>query len=250
MGVRTTQSLRSGRTEEAPALQGSGLALAGAVLYLLEWVAIVAAQPPGPYGNGTSAATVYRDYAAHAGGAGFAAAWFATCLVGRVLFVAGVRASVPRTRLTRPLFDLALAAMTVSVVLEVAAYAMVAGTARLAADGAARGTVVALDQVAFWVDLVIFAPAGLSIATCAVAMRLSRAYPPWQWALGAVAGVAGVLGTLAMTTASRPPSGLGSVLETVAALGMWVFMISVGITLLRHRREPEQSPAPAPTAVA
>jgi hypothetical protein len=223
-------------------LEGNWLALGGAILYFLEWVAIIGASPPGPFGSGTASSEVMRSYATHAGGAAIAEAWFAIVLIGRVLFIIGVRASVPRSRRTSPWFDLAVAAMAVSVALEVASYGVVAGTARMAANGAAQTTVMTLDNVAFWIDLVIFAPAGVSMVACSLAMRASRAYAAWTWWLGLVAGVAAMLAVLASATGDAPPTGLGSGLESVGALGMWVFMLVVGIKVLR-------APAPAHESV-
>src|SRR3990170_2461875 len=99
---------------------GNRLALFGAVFYLTEWVAILAASPPGPFGPGTAGLEVVSTYADHAVGASFAAAWFAVVLLGRVVFLAGVKAAVPPAQ--RILLDVAMAAMTVSVVMEVVGY--------------------------------------------------------------------------------------------------------------------------------
>src|SRR2546429_7217317 len=112
--------------ERDDALVGNRFALAGAVLYLLEWVAIIAAAPPGPYGRATAASTILRNYAGHAGAAAISAAWFAVVLVGRILYVAGVKASLRKQPRQLPLLDLALGAMAVSVVLEIVAYGIVA----------------------------------------------------------------------------------------------------------------------------
>jgi hypothetical protein len=60
-------------------LIGNRLVLAGAVLYLLEWVAIIAASPPGPVAPGTSTAELVDTNAENAGGAAVSAAWSAIC---------------------------------------------------------------------------------------------------------------------------------------------------------------------------
>jgi len=214
---------------------GNRLALAGAVLYLLEWVAIIGAAPPGPFGPGTSHHSIYSSYATHAGGASFAAAWFAVVLVGRILFVAGVKASLRDRPRERPLLDLALGAMAVSVVLEIVAFAVVAGDARLAAGGAATGLVVGLDSAAFWVDLLIWGPVGVSVLATGVAMLRSGLFASWLSWLGALAGAAGIIACLvAGATVDASGSGAADAATSLPALAMWVWMVVTGVVLWRR----------------
>ncbi len=217
---------------------GTRLALAGAVLYLLEWVAIVAAAPPGPLGPGTAAATITSDYAGHAGAAAVSAAWFAVVLVGRVLFVAGVKASLRDHPQQRPLLDLALGAMAISVVLEIAAYGIVAAAARLAADGGDPDLVAALDGGAFWLVLLIWGPIGISVLATGLAMLRSQLFAAWLSWLGMVAGAAGVVGCLVAgaTTDESGSAAAAPAVTTVAALGMWVWMLATGVVLFRQSR--------------
>jgi hypothetical protein len=221
-------------TKQPTALSGNPWAIVGAVLYLLEWVAIVAAAPPGPIGPGTAANKLASDYASHAGGAAVAAAWFAVVLVGRVLFVAAVKASLRSRPRERPLLDLALGAMAISVVLEVATYAVVAATARLAADGASRDLLVGLDGAAFWLNLFLWGPVGVSVLACGLAMLRSRLYPAWLSWLGVVAGAAGIIACMiAGATTDSSGAGAADAVTSVPAIGMWVWMIATGVVLLR-----------------
>jgi hypothetical protein len=214
---------------------GNRLALAGVVLYLLEWVAIIGSAPPGPFGPGTSHHSIYSDYASHAGRATLAAAWFAVVLVGRILFVSGVKASLRDRPRAGPLLDLALGAMAVSVVLEVVAYAVVAGTARLAASGAGTGLVVGLDSAAFWVDLLIWGPVGVSVLATGVAMLRSGLFASWLSWLGIVAGVAGIVGCLvAGATVDASGSGAADAATSLPALAIWVWMVATGVVLWRR----------------
>jgi hypothetical protein len=216
-------------------LDGNRLALIGAVLYLLEWVAIIAAAPPGPFGPGTTSHKIVSEYVAHAGGAAFAAGWFAVVLVGRVLFIAGLKSSLRGWRRELPLLDFALGAMAISVVLEIAAYAIVAATARLAAAGAASSTLVALDGTSYWIDLFIFGPAGLAAVAGALAMYRSRAFPAWVTWVGLVAGTAGIVACLvAGATTHTSTSGAADALSSVAAVGLWIWMLGVGVLLWRR----------------
>jgi hypothetical protein len=225
---------------------GNRLALTGAVLYLLEWIAIIAAAPPGPFGPGTDAQRLVHDYTTHARGAAFAAGWFAVVLAGRVLFIAGVKASLRRWPRERPLLDLALGAMAISVALEVATYAIVAGTARAAADGVASATVVALDGLAFWLNVLIFGPLGLAVLAAAIAMVRSRAFPSWIAWVGVVAGVAGMAAALVTgATTTDSASGATGPFTGVAAVGMWVWMIATGVVLWRRPGVPAHTVLPA-----
>jgi hypothetical protein len=218
--------------ERAPI--GNRLALIGAVLYLLEWVAIIGASPPGPLGPGTGTRALVAAYSHHAGAAAVSAGWFAVCLIGRVLYMAGLKASLRARPRELPLMDVAVAAMAISVTLEVAAYAVVAGAARLAAAGADRGLVVALDATAFWLDLLIFGPAGVSLLAAGLAMLRSRLFPSWLSAIALVAGAAGTIGcVLSAGTAGGSASGLADALGTVAALGLWIWMLVTGVLLWR-----------------
>jgi hypothetical protein len=214
---------------------GNRLALVGAVLYLLEWVAIVAASPPDPPGPGSSAADAVRAYSGHAGGAALSAGWFAVCLVGRVIYLAGVKASLRDRPRELPLMDVAVAAMAISVALEVASYGVVAGAARLAADGADPGLVVALDGVGFWLGIMIFGPIGVSLLAAGWAMLRSRLFPQWLCWIALLAGVAGVVGSvLSAATAGNSAEGLADAVTSVAAVGMWIWMLVTGVRLWRE----------------
>lgn len=225
------------RSDQAHVLVGNWWALVGTVLYLSEWVVIVAAPPPGPFGPAHPASSVMSDYAQHAGAATFSAAWFSVVLVGRVLFVAGLKASLRGRPTTRPLLDLALGAMAISVVMEIVGYGIAAGTARYTADGGSVGVVgvvAGLDSAAFWLILLIFGPIGVSVFACGLAMLGSGLFPAWLPWLALTAGLAGIVGGL-MAGASTDGTGLSEPVTTIAALGMWVWMIGTSVVLVRRR---------------
>jgi hypothetical protein len=71
-------------------LVGTRLALSGAVLYLLEWVAIIGIRAEGPFDLGTPTGQVVPGYTGHADALAVMAGWFSIVLIGRVLFVIGV----------------------------------------------------------------------------------------------------------------------------------------------------------------
>jgi hypothetical protein len=225
-------------TRRPDGLVGNRLALVGVGLYLLEWVAIVAFAPPGPIGPGTSAARIEASYAGHAGPAGFAAAWFGVVLVGRILFVAAVKASLRGSPREQPLLELALGAMAVSVVLEIASYGMVAAAARFATDRTGESVVVGLDGAAYWVDLLIWGPIGVSTLAAGLAMLRSRVFSLWLCWLAVGAGGVGVLGCLLSgASAGQSWAGVADAVTGLASLGLWVWMLATGGVLFRRAKD-------------
>jgi hypothetical protein len=223
------------RADAPSGLRGTRWALTGAVLYLLEWVAIFAASPPGPLGPGTPDDELFDAYAANAGAGALSAAWFAVCLTGRVLYLVGLRWSMSAAARERPLLDFAVAAMSISVTLEVAAYAVAAGAGWVAEDGGDPSLVVAMDRAGFWLNLCLFGPIGVSVLAAGWAMLRSRLFPTWLCVVAVVAGSCGVVGCLlTATTAGGSGEGVADGLTSIAAIGMWVWMIVTGVLLWRR----------------
>ena len=136
--------------------------------------------------------------------------------------------------------------MAVSVILEIAAFAIASGGAYAAAGGAGQSTIVGIDAVANFVDLIIAAPFGVSVVAASFAMVRSRLFPAWLSWLGVAAGLVacvygvivgpafaagGTCGAALCTTGSVLP-GLAQALS-VTLLAGWVWMIATGIVLFR-----------------
>ena len=104
-------------TAERPQLVGNRLALAGVAMYFLEWVGIAAFNFGNvPASQGTKAAEVLAQYAKHGPGIELLAGWLSLVLLGRILFVAGIRKSFRRSGADTLLADFAVLAMAVSVI--------------------------------------------------------------------------------------------------------------------------------------
>jgi len=74
------------------ALTGNRLTLAGAIIYLLEWVGIIGFNTGNvPAAQGAKAADVVAQYMQHGTGVELLAGWLSLVLLGRILFVAGIR---------------------------------------------------------------------------------------------------------------------------------------------------------------
>jgi hypothetical protein len=223
------------RASRTSALVGNKLALAGTILYLLEWVAIafIPDLPTDKLGEGQAA--IVDAYSSHAGRTGFAAGWFAFVLLGRVVFVAGARSSLRGSSRALPLADVALAAMTLSVAFEVAATALSAAGAWLAHAHAAPSAIVALDALNSMLLYPVYVVIGVSVLACSVSMLLSGLFRNWLPWLGVVAGVLLVAG--GMTAAATAGSG-GNLHDATAGGGLgvpvfWIWMISTSVVLFR-----------------
>jgi hypothetical protein len=224
---------------ERPTLVGNRLVLVGSVLYLLEWVAIVAASVDVPLGATSKAPELVSAYAGHADALGWAAGWFSVVLLGRILIMTGLRSALAASGRPQPLMDLAVAAMVVSVVLEIATYAVVAGVSWSVGRGGSTGAVRALDSVAFTLNDMIYGPLGVSLLCAGAAMWVSGLFGRVLPSLALVGGAMGTLLGLAFVspTFAGVATGLG-----FAALLLWIWMIWTGVVLWRARPAPARHP--------
>lgn len=220
-----------------PQLAGNRLTLVGAIVYLLEWVAIVATPVQAPSLGGTKPDTIVAMYSGHATGLAFSAVWFSLVLLGRIIFSAGLRDSFRRSGAETLLVDIALAAMAASVILEIAGYSLVAGAARLANTGGSQAAVIALDSAAGWLGRMLGAPLGVAIALSGLAMLRASLFPRWIAWLGLASGVVVVVYGLAGALALSGAGSAFAVIERVAAtgvLGFWVWMLATGVVSFRR----------------
>lgn len=218
------------------ALIGTRLALVGTILYFLEWVAIPLAPSLPTDRLGDNPAEIFAAYLDRPGMTAFLAGWLALVLPGRILFTVALRKSLPATPALRPLSDLAVGVMTVSVAVEVILYALVAGAAWAAQTGGTTGAVVALDSSASMLNEIVFATVGLSMTAASVAMVRAGLFAPWLRWLGVVAGglatIGGVVGGAALG-ADGSGHDIGALLTGVPLLGFWVWMIVTSVVLFR-----------------
>src|SRR6267378_518998 len=182
-------------------LVGNRWALAGAIMYQLEWVAIVGvlaavtgihgAGPGGaagvqiPTATGTKPADIFSGYtAANAAATALSAGWYGLVLPGRILLIAGIRQALRRSWGDSALADLAVAAMALSVLMEIASYWVAAGVGQAATSGADQSAVVTGHAIASMLNVGLFSPLGLSILAISVVMWQSRVFPWWLCLLG------------------------------------------------------------------
>lgn len=217
-------------------LVGNRLALIGALVYLLEWVAIFAVGESGPTLPGTSTAETVQIYSDNAGGQALMAGWFSLVLLGRVALAVGIRDALRRSPRQLPFADLAVGAMVVSVVLEISAFAVAGAAGYLADQGGDPTAIIALDAAGGWLFLLIYAPIGVFLAAMSWAVLRSGLFPAWMGWLGLAAGALGMVGGVL----GGPAYGTGGFMDvtegltSAAAVGFWVWMIAVGIRLYRR----------------
>ena len=217
-------------------LVGNRLALAGAVLFLLEWAAIVflAELPTDRLGDG--GAEIAAAYEGEAAGTALAAGWFSFVLLGRVLFVAAVRRSFHDSGRRSTLLDFALGAMIVSVAVEILALSLPAAAGWIADNGGDQSAIVALDAAGSIAFLMVFAPIGVAVGSIALAMLATRLFRAWVGWLGFVAGVLLIVGGVLAARALGDDGDfkeLGGTPSAIGAVGFWVWMLVSGVLLWR-----------------
>jgi hypothetical protein len=221
---------------DRPAITGNRLVLAGAVLYLLEWVAIIPAGDSGPSDPGLSSDKVLGLYTAHPTAVAFLATWISVVLIGRVLIVLGIRAALRSVGADDTIILFAAAAMTVSVVLEVVSESAVAAAGLLASRSADPALVRAFDTLAGVSWAMVFGPLGLAVALSAWTMLRSRAFPFWMCIIGLAGG-----GLMLLSGVFAGPgylhAGAARSISTFGQVGaplFWIWMLATGIFLLRR----------------
>lgn len=225
-------------------LSGNRLVLSGAVLYLLEWVAIIAGGVGVPLGAAASTHDLTAAYFGHAEALGWAAGWFCVAELGRVILMVGLRAALAAPGRDNTLMDVAVVAMAVSVALEVVVYAVAAGAAWALDRGGSLATTRALDAVAFVTNQTIYGPVGVSVLCAAVAMWRSGWFAKPLSALGIVAGVAFTALSLVLV---GPRFTSAADVASAAALPMWIWMVWTGVVVWRARRGPRDLQNVAPS---
>jgi hypothetical protein len=217
-------------------LIGNRWVLVGGVVYLLEWVAIIWVGVLGvgeTVTRGSSLGDMRDSYANHQDALTTMAGWFAVVLLFRVLLFIGLRQALADSGYRHPLMDFAVAAAAVSVTLEIASYGLGASAAWLAEDGEEKA-MVALDQAAAGVNLMLAGGLGVAIVCAAYCMWRSRLFPSVLNAIGLVAGLAIVGAQLTVAPSMQTVHDILSIFPLL----FWVWMLWAGV--LCWRRTPRR----------
>ena len=213
-------------------LVGNRWVLVGAIVYLLEWVAIIWVGVLGvgeTVIRGGSLDDVRNAYDGHQDALTTMAGWFAVVLLRRVLVFIGLRQSMADSGHRHLLMDFAVAAAALSVTLEVASYGMAAAAGGVLESGDEAG-MLAIDQAAAGLNLMIGGGVGLAILSSAYVMWRSGLFPMVLNVVGVVSGVALVGAQLTVA-----PS-LQSVFDIlfIFPIVFWVWMLWTGVFLWRR----------------
>jgi hypothetical protein len=216
-------------------LVGNRIALVGTIMYFLEWVLIVSipSVPTDKLGRDPAAIVAAYD---HPKAIGVAAGWFSVVLFGRVVFTIGLRDAFQGLRRERLFANVAVAAMGLSVAIEVISFGITAAAAWLADTGSNQSAVVALDAASEVVFELVFGPIGVSVLAGSIAMLLSRLFPRWLAWVGLLGGsllvVGGILdvGGLGASGTFHDVAGAFSSLPVPL---VWIWMIGTSVVLFR-----------------
>lgn len=211
-------------------LVGNRLVLIGAVVYLLEWLPIIAAHATSPLGATSTPAEVASTYTGSTDAYAFAAGWFSVVMLGRILLMIGLREALADSGRPQRLMSLAIAAMAVSVVVEITALAIVSGAAQSMDNGGSLETIRSIDAIAYGLYTMIFGPLGVAVLCAGLAMRSSGLFHrvlPW---LAVVSGAVLALGAAALEAPSL--SAFAAPLQLAVPL-FWIWMIWTGVVCWR-----------------
>jgi len=181
-------------------LVGGRLALVGALLYVSEWLVIPFSVDLPTDDLGDDASVIAAAYAGHGTELAFLAGWLSFALLGRIVFVAALRSAFRDSPRETTLVDIAVAAMAVSVAIEIVQLGLVATAGWLAEANADAGAIVALDGAGTVLFGLVLAPIGASVLASSMAMLLSGLFARWRAILGVVAGALVVAGGVVSTT--------------------------------------------------
>lgn len=228
------------RSQPVARPEGNHVALAGALLYLTEWVVLALFRASGPVlPQRTRGAALVDAYTSDPGNQSVVAGALGVVLLGRIGFVAGVAAALRRTARSQALLAWALGSMVVSVVVEVACYGIAAAAAWRADHGAGVEELTTLNALAVWLDGLLFGPFGLSLVLLALVMLRSASFARWLCWLGLVSGACLVVFgpfSVRWLTMSGTPASAVDLLSTVGVVGSWVWMLATGVVLFRLAR--------------
>ena len=216
-------------------LVGNRIALIGAVMYFLEWVAIVTipSVPTDKLGRDPSA--IVAAYG-HPRAIGVAAGWFSVVLFGRVIFTIGLRDAFRGLRRERLFANIAVAAMALSVAIEVISFGITATAAWVANAGGNQSAVVTLDAASEVLFELVFGPIGVSVLAGSIAMILSRLFPRWLAWIGIVGGsllaVGGIVAAGGLGASGSFHDAAGA-LSSIPVPIVWIWMIGTAVVLFR-----------------
>ena len=217
-------------------LVGNRMMLSGALLYILEWVAIIST-PSRSVGSspaiGTSAEDLITSFKGNETHITLMAGWFSLVLIGRVLIIIGLKNGLAASGRTHPIMDFAVVMMAISVAFELLTYIIFASAAQL---GAAHSEgMIALEWTSGALNGLVFGTLGVSVLCSSWAMLRSELFPKALPILGLIGGIPLAIVPLFISPSlSSIGNGLGA-----GTLLFWIWMLWAGILL--WKKAPKQA---------
>lgn len=212
-------------------LVGNRLVLAGAVVYLLEWVAIIGAHIDAPFSPGTASSKVLQGYVGNADAFGWAAGFWSVVMLGRILIVVGLRKGLDDSARPHALSELAVGAMAVSVAIEVVTFGIVAGAAVVADHGGSADVVQAFDSVANIMVRLVIGPLGVAVLAASWAMLRSGLFSRYLCGVGLLGGAMCAVFGLVFVAPNFAPAA--DALQVGVPL-FWIWMLWAGVVMWRR----------------
>ena len=209
-------------------LVGNRMMLSGALLYLLEWVAIIWTNSRGVATSvaiGTSADDLMASFKGNETALTMMAGWFSLVLIGRILIIIGLKNGLAASGRTHPIMDFAVIMMAISVAFEILTYILFASAAQLGA--AHPEAMIALEWTSGALNGLVFGTVGVSVLCSSWAMLRSELFPKALPILGMISGIPLAISALFI---SPSLSSIGGALTAGAAL-FWIWMLWAGILL-------------------
>ena len=216
-------------------LVGNRMMLAGAFLYMLEWVAIIWTNSRGVAASaaiGDSIAELLPSFKGNETALTVMAGWFSLVLIGRILIIIGLKNALAASGRSHPIMDFAVVMMAISVVLEVLTYALFANAAQWGATH--PESMVALEGTSAALHGFVYGSLGVSVFCSSWAMLRSELFPK---ALPIVGIISGVLMALSVLFIAPSLSNILGPQEGV--LLFWIWMLWAGILL--WKKAPRQA---------
>lgn len=213
-------------------MTGNRWVLVGGVLYLLEFVGIIATAAAGlgeMVVRDADPGELLTSYAGHPDAAFFLAGWLAVTLLGRILVFVGLRHALSASGHGHPLLDFAVAAAAVSVTLEIASYGVAAGAIAPAAAGE-ESLAAAIDQAGAGLNVMIAGGLGVAVLATSWVMWRSGLFHPVLVAIGGISGAAMVAAQLLVSPRFQTVYDL----LYISPLVFWVWMIWAGVVCWRR----------------
>jgi hypothetical protein len=130
--------------------------------------------------------------------------------------------------------------------IEIASLSLAPAAAWIADNGGSADAIVALDAAGSIMFLMVFAPIGVAVLACGIAMLDTRLFRGWLGWLGVAAGSLMIVGGFLAAAAVGDDGDFNELGEQPSAIGallFWLWLLATSAVLWRRRPDPEPASA-------